>query len=175
MMNKKFIWIPIVILVIMVFVFVLHVIIENSNNYLKENLFSEISYKIPSKFECDEDYTYSRYYNYKENSVYCSFSVHVSEKDYYDDINNWFKENIRISLNDKVSELKEVNINNNKMLYIEKRSKGSLDYYYGLETSKYFYQLTYSIDDYENGDRNDLDSNYCYNAKDRIISSVNIK
>lgn len=174
-MNKKLLWIPIVILFIIVFVFLLNIIIKGLNSYNYENLFTEISYEIPSKFDKDEDYAYSRYYNYNDNSVYCSFSINVTEKDYYDDINDWFKENIRINLNDKVSELKEVVINNTKMLYIEKKSKGSLDYYYGVETPSYFYLLKYNIDDYENGDRSDLDYNYCYNAKDKIIASVNVK
>lgn len=174
-MNKKVLWIPVVILAIIVFVFILSIIVKHSNNRFSENLFTEISYEVPSKFEKDEDYTYSRYYRYSDNSVHCSFYVSVDEKDYYDDFSDWFKSRIRFNLNDEVSELKEVTINNQKMLYIEKKSKGSLEYYYGVESAKYFYLLTYNIDDYENGDRNDLDSNLCYNAKDRIIESVNIK
>ena len=82
---------------------------------------------------------------------------------------------ITFSLSDKVSDLKEVSINDSKMYYIDKKSNGNIEYYYGVESSNYYYLLTYSIDDFENGDRSDLDSNFCYNSKDRILSSVKVK
>ena len=144
-------------------------------NQFDENQFGEISYEVPSKFESDEEYSYSRYYNYSDDSIYCTFRVSVTEKDHYDSSKDWFKEMITFNLNDKVSDLKEVTINDSKMYYIDKKGSGVTEYYYGAESSNHYYLLTYSIDDYENGDRNDLDSNFCYNAKDRILSSVKIK
>jgi hypothetical protein len=161
-------------LVILGFIFFL-VSDDDDDYYFGEDLFSEISYEVPSKFEGDEDYSYSRYYNYDDDSLYCYFRVSASEKEYYDDLEDWFKEMITFSLSDKVSDLKEVSINDSKMYYIDKKSNGNIEYYYGVESSNYYYLLTYSIDDFENGDRSDLDSNFCYNSKDRILSSVKVK
>lgn len=174
-MKNKNIFIPIVIIVLVAIVLGIFVFVKKSENSFSKNLFTEISYDVPLKFERDEEYAYSRYYRYTDNFVHCSFSVNVDEKDYYNGFNNWFKGRIHFNLNDEISELKEITVNDIKMLYIEKKSRGSLDYYYGVESSKYFYLLTYSIDDYENGDRNDLDSNFCYNVKDNIIDSVNVR
>ena len=174
-MKNKSLFIPIVIIVLVVIVSIIYGIISSSKTHYSKNLFNEISYEVPSDFKKDEDYTYTRYYNYSENSVYCTFSVNVTEKEYYDDINDWFKEKIVFTLNDKVSELKEVTINNAKMLYVDKERGSYTDYYYGMETSKYYYLLTYSISDYKHGDGNGLEANICLNAKDKIIGSVNVR
>lgn len=174
-MNKKKLLIPIIILVLIVLVSIIYGIVNISKSHFSENLFTEIDYKVPSEFEKDDDYAYSRYYRYTDNFVHCSFSANVDEKDYYNGFNNWFKGRIHFNLNDEISGLKEITINDIKMLYIEKKSRGSLDYYYGVESSKYFYLLTYSIDDYKHGDGNELESNICLSAKDKIIESVNVR
>ena len=174
-MKNKNIFIPIVILILVAIVLGIFVFVKKSENSFSNNLFTEISYEMPLKFEKDEEYVYSRYYRYTDNSVHCSFSVNVDEKDYYNGFNNWFKGRIYFTLNDKVSELKEVAINNTKMLYVDKKSDSYTDYYYGVESSKYYYLLTYSISDYKHGDGNELESNICLSAKDKIIESVTVR
>lgn len=173
-MNNKSV-ISLVIIGLIVLAFILYFAFDHNDEFFEENQFDEISYKVPSEFNREEEYSYSRYYNYNDDSVYCGFGINATENDFYDGLKDWFKEMITFNLNDKVSDLKEITINNTKMYYIDKKSNGNTVYYYGVESSGHYYLLTYSIDDYENGDRSDLDSNFCYNAKDRILSSVRIQ
>ncbi len=171
--NKKAI--PVFVVLFIVIVFVIFFKTRNSDNLFSDNLFSEISYEVPSNFESEEDYTYSRYYRYYDNDVYCNLSVSADESTIYGDFKEWFANSVHFNLNDKVSELKEITINGNEMYYVDKKSKNSTVYYYGVKSSNYYYSITYTLNDYENGDRADIETNLCYTAKNQIINTVKVK
>lgn len=174
--NRKKVIIIIIIIIVLIALFTVFGLgLFNSKNGPHLNLFSQIQYKVPSKFEKDEDYSYSRYYRYRENDVSCSLSFHVDEKDYYDNLEEWFKDQIRFNLNDEIGKLEEIDLNHSKALYIDKKSRGSFDYYYGVESEDYYYLVTYNIYDYKYGDRADIDSNLCYNSKDKIVNTIIVK
>ena len=171
--RKKVIIIIIIVLIVFGAIFSFSLLKSKKVPFL--NLFSQIQYKVPSKFEKDEDYNYSRYYHYRENDVSCSLNLNVYEKEYYDDFEEWFKDRIRFNLNDEIGKLEEIDLNHSKALYIDKKSRGSFDYYYGIESADYYYLITYNIYDYKHGDRSDIDSNLCYTYKDKIVESISVK
>jgi len=137
--------------------------------------FKEISYNVPSVFKKDDDYTFSKYYDYEENNVNCTISFSASDKSIYKNKEDWFKGTFTFTLNDKVSDLKEEEINGNKVLFIEKKSEKVTDYYYGFESTNYYYLINYNIYDYKDGDREDIDTNKCFTLRENIISSVKLK
>ena len=109
--NRKKVIIIIIIIIVLIALFTVFGLgLFNSKNGPHLNLFSQIQYKVPSKFEKDEDYSYSRYYRYRENDVSCSLSFHVDEKDYYDNLEEWFKDQIRFNLNDEIGKLEEIDL-----------------------------------------------------------------
>lgn len=115
---------------------------DKEEKVYKENIISEIKYLIPDTFEKDDDYIYTRYQNYKDDDIYCNVSIHSYEKKYYDeDREIWFKDQIRVNLNDRVSELEENDIQNNNALFIEadKSDNKTVDYYYGFVSRNYYY------------------------------------
>lgn len=144
----------------------------------REDVFKEISYVIPSVFEKDEDYTYSRYYNFKDDNIYCYVSIQSYEKKYYDeDREIWFKDQIRVTLNDRVSELEKNDIQNNNALFIEveKSDNKTFDYYYGFVSSNYYYLVDYNIDSYNREENKDIKDSSCYSYRDEIIHSIRLK
>lgn len=172
--NIKMIFISLICLIVLIIGIVL---LKNHDYYdnNKDELFSEISYDVLPEFKLDNSFHSSKYYNYDNGNIYCSFIVDADEKEYNDDFKTWFSKHIYYNLNDKVGELKEITINNNTMYYIDKISGYDTAYYYGLQTSNYYYFITYRITDYEKGDIEDIDTNLCYTAKDKFISTVTIK
>ncbi len=143
--------------------------------YDSEEDFSEIDYNIPNEFEVDDDNSFSKYYNCDENDVYSYVSIHSYKKSLYKDKEKWFKGCFTITLNDKVSDIEEIEINGSKVLFLKIESENSIYYCYGFESSNYYYSLTYSIYDYESGDRADIDTNKCYISRDAIVNSVTLK
>ncbi len=178
--KNKNIVISIVGVVIIAFIglVVFHFISQITNNKKeKEEMelrFKEITFSVPSEFEYEPYYTIKDY-SYSDNGVYCNFAIRSSDKEYYDSLEEWFKERINFNLNDKVSELKEVDINGKTFLNINKEYVNEKSYYYGVSSSNYNYFIEYTISDYMNGDREDINDNLCYNSFDKIISSINVK
>lgn len=146
----------------------------NTSN--EETTYKEkIVYEVPKKFEkIDNDY-----YNYDNNDVYCSINIIETEKSLYyqsyTSLDDYLKNNITIHLSDEVSNIEELNINNNKLLYLSVKTKNEIVYYYGIEGTEKYYMLEYKINDDKNGDRNDINDNLCYTAKDKILNSIKIK
>ena len=171
--NTKIV--PIIVTCIIALVIVIYVVDRDNDYEENEELFSEISYEVLPEFELDDEYYGSKYYRFESDDVYCSFDVNVDEKDDSGDLKKWFSSHIYSNLSDKVGELKELTINDNKVYHIYKKSNYDIEYYYGISSSNYYYLITYRITDYEKGDREDIDSNLCYNAKDKIISTIKVK
>ena len=143
--------------------------------YDNKNMFSEISYTIPKGFKKDDEYHYTKYYTYSKNDVYCNIDIDVTEKDYYKDVKEWVNRIVHFNLTDKISNPTDININNIDMYYVDKKNENAEEYYYGMESSHYFYMITYKIRDSLNGDRADKDNNLCYTAKEKLLSSIIIQ
>ena len=145
------------------------------DKYKNEEDFKEIEYNIPESFTNDNDNTFGRYYNCDDNDVYSYVAIHSYEKSLYDSKEKWFKNNFTFTLNDKVSDLEELDINGNKVLFLKIESEHNVNYCYGFESSNNYYSLSYSIYDYKSGDRADMDTNKCYISHEDIINSVKLK
>ena len=137
--------------------------------------FDEIEYIIPDEFEETDGSIYSKSYYYRDDDAYCYIYVRPDEKNLYnEDKEVWFKGNIRLSLNDKVSDLTELDVNGKKVLFVEKESDGDITKYYAFESSNYYYLLEYEINKYHTENetnRNDI----CSNLVDEVINSVKTK
>lgn len=148
---------------------------EYDTNEEKQIYKEKIVYKIPKKFEK----IYDDYYNYDTDDVYCSINITETEKSLYynsyTSLDEYLKNNITIHLSDQVSDMEELKINNNKVLYLSVKTKNEIVYYYGVEGTEKYYMLEYKIHDYKKGDRKDIDTNICYTAKDKILNSIEIK
>jgi len=155
------------------FIFIVFIIVDTVEDKMYDNevreSFSELILDAPDEF--DKDDTYYINYSYDDNGTYCYMNIYPSEK--YNTLEYEFNESVRYTLNDKVSGLNELNINGNKVLNAEVETEDSKEYYYGIESKNYYYIIKYSIYDNMKGDRSDIDTNLCYSAKDRIISSLN--
>ena len=133
----------------------------------------DISYAIPKEFDKS---SYGEFYNYGENDIYCTLDIQERKKEYYEKtLEEYLKDNITVTLNDKVNDIEEIKINNIKMLHLSVKKKYSLIDYYGIEGTEKYYMLEYKISDYKNGDRKDINDNLCYTAKDKILNSIKIK
>ena len=164
--------------IILLLFFCLLLVACDNDDYNEENKkrFSEISFDVPDVFEEDKDYIYLREYYYRDDDVYCYISFHVSDKTAYtDDKETWFKKQIRHSLNDKVSELEEVDIYDNKAYKVTIQSGKDVDYYYGFESTNHYYLLDYQITDYNEETNENIRTNPCYKYMDEIVYSIKLK
>ncbi len=142
---------------------------EKPSEYL-----NNITYNIPNSFEKDT-YTYSINYHYHKNYTSCNYEIK-----YFDNYNNYqnggyyLKDNIRFTLNDTISDIKEVDINNYKWYVLEKENNSYKNYYYATIYKNIGYYMEYEIYDYNHGDHVD-NNNICNISYDKIISSVKFK
>ena len=172
--NKKIVLvIAIVFIILIIGIISVRVYLENHYYYDDKEDYNEISYTTPKGLESG-DY-FDDYYSYYGDDISCSFSVNASDKYYNKDFKKWFENNIRVSLSDKVGEMKEISIGNTTGYYIDVQTDTRKEYYYGVESTNHYYLLEYNIYDDLNGDRPDLETNICYTAKDKIIESIKVK
>ena len=179
-MKNKNLLMGIVIGIAIILVIVL-AILQSYKDYPEEEKesFDEISYTVPSEFEVSE-YSDSKYYFYYDSDVKCSLDITLTEKARERSFEKWFKGEITFTLNDELGELEELDINGNKILGIQKRrgedySWSQVEYYYGVESSNYYYMINYNIIDYDKGDREASESSLCLTALDSILSSIKTK
>ena len=165
-----------VMLVLLIGVAIIYGYYKNRYSYVgkvNKNL-DNLIYTVPDSFEKD-NYTYSVDYSYHENYTSCDFEVK-----YFDNYNNYkngeeyLRDNIRFTLNDKIGDVKEVNINNYKWYLLEKENSSYKNYYYATIYDGKGYYMEYQIYDYNNGDHEE-NSNICNISYDKIISSVRFK
>jgi hypothetical protein len=177
MKKDKIVLILVIVAIIIVVMFLIIKSVSFKEDAKDTLVFSEISYEVPKEFELDNSITHNRLYSYSEDSLYCYLTISSYEKEYYDDFEEWFKERIVFNLNDKVSDLEQLNVNGNNILHINRvrNKENSKNSYYGLSSKNYYYFINYDITDYLNGDRENMDDNLCYNAIDEIISSIKLK
>lgn len=155
---------------------VTHTIIEENSFSSKESKtrFSEITYEVPDMFE-ESHYSTFRDYRYNSKEAYLDIEVSTVEKSLYKDADNYIKERVIIKLTDKVSELKEIEINGIKMHTVTVESKNDTTYYYSMETTNYIYLFEFQISDYKNGNREDIDTNPCFTTKEKVLYSIKLK
>ena len=131
--------------------------------------YEDIEYVIPPEFSQNGSF---QSYSFYEDSVFCRLEVNSSEI-YEEDFEKWFKSSIITNLNKKVGELKEIEINGNKAFFIEVWSNDNPEHYYGIRSSKYYYNIEYSITNY--GEEKLSSDHPCYLYEDKILSSIKIK
>ncbi|MBQ6494505.1 MAG: hypothetical protein IJI49_00725 [Bacilli bacterium] len=167
-MNKKvLIVIGIIILIIMLLYYYVK---DNYRYYGDKDYLIDISYDISDRFDASI-YDSSRYYHYYEDDISCNFDI-----SYFStfDINNgeeYLRKRIMFTLNDEVSDIEEVDINNYKWYYMKVDSGDKISYYYATVKDDVGYELEYSISDYMRGDSNSSNK-VCYSEYDRVISSI---
>ena len=148
------------------------------NSYAEENKkkFDEIEYIVPSEMEKEED-DFDPYYHYYNDSCSCSLYFSAFEKEYYDSKEDIIKNFVSYRLGDEVSEIEEVEYNGEKMLYtsVKESDNTQTNYYYVVESKNYYYKITFDLYDYSKGDREDIDTNFCYNYREKVLSSVSTK
>ena len=129
-------------------------------------------------YKNNHQYSYNNddFYSYEDDDIYCTVNLENQDKKYYDkSLEEYLKSSIYITLNDKVSEVIKNETKNIEFMQVKIETDSNEEYYYAFETKNNYYLLKYRITDYKNGDRSDIDTNICYTAKDKILSSIQIK
>lgn len=177
MKNKKQLIIGLIIgfIVAVIFIIVLAKVVtdvEYSDREEKKAL-KQLKYEISDKFEKD-NYGYAIYHSYYEDNINCRFNIHTYDN-YYDDYkdgNEYLRDRINFTYNDKVSEIKEVELNNYKWYYMSKEKNEDIEYIYATIKDNIVYELEYEITDYAKGDGT---SSFCSSQYDKVISSIKFK
>ena len=180
-MDKKVklpLWV-VVVLISIVAIVLLYLICSIISDYkdelkyrkIREIEYSEITYDIPSEFESNDEL---KSYSYNDNSAFCHIYFYASDK-YINDFKEWFKGNITSDLSKEVSEIKEIEINGKKAYYVEIKDNKTTEHVYGIESTNYFYSVSYYLSDYKYKDRDDIDTNLCFTSENKIINSINVK
>lgn len=150
------------------------------DNYNKEysKMYEEISYTVPKELK-DSEYSNIKdhRYSYFEDDCYVSFNVEADDKEYYDNTEEYLKKSIYTSIDNKVSEVEEIEMNGEKFysVNIKEKKSGTIEYYYALESTNYYYLLRYRLVDDSNGDVAGIEDSICYTAKDQILKTIHTK
>lgn len=169
-MKKIYIIIFAVIVLVVISIFYF----TKDNDYVVDSHLSDISFDIDDRFEANI-YDSSGYYHYYSDDISCNFDVSYYDNYKYNSGNDYLRDMVMFSLNDEVSEIKEIELNGYKWYYMSVDSDGKKSYYYATIKSDKVYELEYDISDYKRGDRTEDESNFCYSEYDKIISSVKLK
>lgn len=177
MKNKKQLIIGLIVGIVIGIIIII-LVAEISSNYTysdreEKKALKNITYEISNKFE-KTNYGYSLYYRYHDDKTICSFEVDTNDY-YYDDYKDggeYLKDNIYFTYNDKISEIKDVELNNYKWYYLSKERNNDIEYIYATKKDNIIYILKYEMTDYANGDGS---STFCISQYDKIISSVKLK
>ena len=161
------------IIIVIIFIYIIYKVNDNYNYGDYYDYLDNISYDISSKFEVSK---YSRgYYHYYDNDISCTFDVDSFSTYNYFNGSDYIKDSITFTLNDKVSEIKEVDLNGYKWFYFGVDGGNNKEYYYATIKDEKGYLLKYEISDYLRGDSNKDRDSFCYTEYDKIISSVRFK
>ena len=159
-----------------IFVIVIFVIYKVNDNIYDDDYYKyldNIDYKVSSEFE---ESKYSKgYYRYYNDDISCNFSIDSFSTYSYKDGSEYLKDDIRFTLNDKVSDINEVDLNGYKWYSLTVEHNNEISYYYATVKDDNGYLLEYKIRDYNNGDYGNSKENFCYVEYDRIISSISFK
>ena len=147
------------------------------------NAFEEISYDVPSIFRLEYEYDGIKRYEYNSDSVSCDIYFDSYRKIiYYSDTDKeyWFRRRINIDLNAIVSDVEELDINDNKVLHVTIKDvsfshvQPILYHYYEFVSSNYEYLIKYRIDN-DNDEEIDYKTHPCFKYMDELIYSVKLK
>ena len=177
MKNKKQLIIGLIVGIVIGIIIII-LVAEISSNYIysdreEKKALKNITYNISKKFEKD-DYGYSIYHSYYDENTNCYFKVETYENKYedYKDGKEYLKDKIYFTYNDKISEIKDVELNNYKWYYLSKEKDNNIEYIYATKKDDIIYILNYEMSDYANGDGS---STFCISQYDKVISSVKFK
>ena len=162
------IFVVIILVVIFIFCFIKDNVIESGNSL------SDITFDIDDRFEASL-YDGSGYYHYYSDDISCNFDFSYYSNYRYITGDDYLRDMVKFSLNDEVSEIKEIELNGYKWYYMSVDSDGKKTYYYATIKNDKVYELEYDISDYKRGDRTEDESNFCYSEYDKVISSVKLK
>ena len=159
--------------IIIIAIMVLGSIEDNTYNKKYKEALNKISVNVPDKFE-KKSYGDSISYHLYEDDTSCNFYIDVNKESYnhYKDGKEYLEERTYITLKDKVSEIKEIELNDYKWYYLTIEKNGNIEHHYATIKDNIIYELDYSIHDYSNGEN---PNNYCASIKDEIISTVKLK
>jgi len=150
----------------------------NSHNYSygKNNLLENLTYKNPEGFEKDYSYDNHISYSHDGDDIYCFYSIDADDYQLYKDGKSYLEERFDFTLSDRVSEIKEEIINDVTWYSIKKEStNGNITYNYVTVKNDNRYILDYRIWDYDHGDYGEDIDNFCFEALDEIVASLEIK
>ena len=178
-MDKKTKYVIIAVLVVAILTFVSIKVYKLLEDYrwAKEVMetYSEISFTEPEGFTVEGKNLFElgpNLYRHDDNTA-CYISIGAYKKD--DDKDTWFKRLIYIDLNSEVGEQQKITVDNKPAYLISVKENNSTTYYYGLESTHYYYLYRYTLYDYSKGDRNDYETNQCFVAREQLLSSIKLK
>ena len=171
MRKKVLLFIGIIIVIIAIYI--IYKVNDNYNYGDYYDYLDNISYDISNKFK-ESEYS-GGYYHYYGNNVSCTFDVDSFSTYNYFNGSDYIKDRITFTLNDKVSDIKEVDLNGYKWFYFGVDGGNNKEYYYATIKDDKGYLLKYEISDYLRGDSNKDRDSFCYTEYDKIISSVRFK
>ena len=170
---KQEVRVPLYVIIIVVLVIILINPVKNyiddlkyKNSYDEE--FDEIEYTVPKEFD---DYVADNYFSYYGEKFSCNINITASEKRYISDFEKWFKRQINVDLNDKVGDIKEIEVDSKKAYNVEVESNNRIIHYYGLESTNYFYEVRYTLYDDNHGEK----ENPCAAYEGEFIASIKLK
>ena len=152
--------------------------LNETTNYDKKafDKVHEINYSVPTDFKWsyNNDGSNHTYYNDMKNGIFCWFYFKKYEKD-NTSFEKWFREESTPGIvnsyytSSKISKIVNNNVN---VYYREGEDEFSFQYFYGFETTNYYYLLDYYISDEQHGDRN---NHICYTTKEQLLSTITLK
>lgn len=152
--------------------------LNETTNYDKKTFdkVHEINYSVSTDFisSYNNDGSNHTYYNDEKNGIFCWFYFKKYEKD-NTSFEKWFREESTPRIvsgyytSSKISKIVNNNVN---VYYREGVDEFSFRYFYGFETTNYYYLLNYYINDEQHGDRN---NHICYTTKEQLLSTITLK
>ena len=136
----------------------------------------EINYSVSPDFTSsyNNDSSNHTYYNDEKNGIFCWFYFKKYEKD-NTSFEKWFRDESTPRIvsgyytSSKISKIVNNNVN---VYYREGVDEFGFRYFYGFETTNYYYLLDYYISDEQHGDRN---NHICYTTKEQLLSTITLK
>ena len=178
---KKHIKIIIIVGIVVIYLFsvLLYQRTTNKPVFLDRNdrKMTEVDYTNPEKFENSRNESDYVSYNYYGKNISCYYTINIDDYYDYQEGREYLENNVSVLLSDKVSEIKEDNINGSIWYSMNVESKGKYTtYYYVTCRGEKTYELEYRIYDYERGDYEEGDDdNYCKTSLDELVASLKIK
>lgn len=165
--NNNYLYLLVIPVIIIAGYFILKYM--DNAQFEKEMLeeYNEIEYEFPKIFDEVLNDHYASYYD--NEGLSCNVSIYPSKKHKDGKLEEWFKGIVSVSLNDKVGELKGIEIDGKKAYTVDVLTQYENEHHYGVESTNYYYSIEYSTNDKESND------NACTAAEDEFLRSIKLK